>query len=148
MKKVSVSLTAEHLERIEARAEADDSGRSAALRGILDEYEELQTEYEEVRTEYEQQIDRVTEDVERLQREKRQILAEREEKRELARYAEDHRTAAQRRREASVVARAKWWLFGEDRRRRTGVAGHAALSRTPQVGRAYVVNQHRCRRAG
>lgn len=112
MKKVSVSLTAEHLECIEARAEADDSGRSAALRGILDEYEELQTEYEEVRTEYEQQIDRLTEDVERLQREKRQILAEREEKRELARYAEDHRTAAQRRREASLVQRARWWVFG------------------------------------
>lgn len=113
MKKVSVSLTAEHLERIEARADEGDTGRSAALRAILNEYEELQTEYEETRTEYEHRIEELETEVERLKREKRQILAEREEKQELARYVEDERTAAQRRREASVVARAKWWLFGQ-----------------------------------
>lgn len=32
---------------------------------------------------------------------------------ELVRFADDQRTAAQRRREASLVDRARWWLFGE-----------------------------------
>lgn len=63
----------------------------------------------------EARVDELEAEVERLKREKRLILEEREEKAELVRYAEDERTAAQRRREASVVERAKWWLFGEDR---------------------------------
>lgn len=32
---------------------------------------------------------------------------------EIVRYVEDERTAEQRRREASAVTRAKWWLLGE-----------------------------------
>jgi metal-responsive CopG/Arc/MetJ family transcriptional regulator len=37
MEKVSVSITSEHLERIESRADEDGTGRSAALRAILDD---------------------------------------------------------------------------------------------------------------
>lgn len=37
MEKVSVSITSEHLKRIESRADEDGTGRSAALRAILDD---------------------------------------------------------------------------------------------------------------
>lgn len=48
--------------------------------------------------------------VERLETEKRLILEEREENRELVRYVEDELSC----REAGIVTRAKWWLFGRN----------------------------------
>jgi DNA-binding ferritin-like protein len=63
----------------------------------------------------EERVAELEEEVEQLKREKRLILEEREEKRELATYVEDQRTAEQRRREAGLATRARWFLFGEDR---------------------------------
>jgi TolA-binding protein len=63
----------------------------------------------------EARVDELETEVERLKREKRLILEERDEKQELARYVEEERSAAQRRREAGLVTRAKWWLVGQDR---------------------------------
>lgn len=54
MEKVSVSITSEHLERIESRADEDGTGRSAALRAILDG--EVRAEYKSVREECEAEI--------------------------------------------------------------------------------------------
>lgn len=55
MKKVSVSLQEEHVDRLDDREESGDAGsRSEALRQILDEYEELRTECDELRTECEE----------------------------------------------------------------------------------------------
>mgnify|MGYP000412063433 CR=1 FL=1 len=52
MKKLSVSLEPEHVERLDDRqAEGDVSSRSAAVRDILDEYESLRTECEDLRDE-------------------------------------------------------------------------------------------------
>jgi hypothetical protein len=98
MKRVTVSLEPEHVEMLEER---DESSRSEALRGILDEYEELQREYEDLHTE-----------CERLRNEKRTILEQREEHDELVRYVEEERTIEQRKREAGLAKRAKWWAFG------------------------------------
>ena len=54
MKKVSVSLTEDHLVVIDERHETDQAGsRSEAVRQIIDEYEQLQGECEELRTESE-----------------------------------------------------------------------------------------------
>jgi chromosome segregation ATPase len=121
MEKVSVSLTPEHLEKIEERADEDETGRSAALRAILDECDEVRDEYEEVCNEYEAQIDDLRTEVERLKREKRLILEEREEKRELARFAETQKSILERREErelrkdrAGFLTKAKWALVGMD----------------------------------
>jgi len=63
----------------------------------------------------EERVAELEEEVDRLKREKRLILEEREEKRELARYAEDERTRQQQKDEAGIVTRAKWFLVGMDR---------------------------------
>lgn len=47
-----------------------------------------------------------------LQRQLQAALKRREETQELVRYVEDERTAEQRRREAGLLTRSKWWLFG------------------------------------
>jgi metal-responsive CopG/Arc/MetJ family transcriptional regulator len=102
MEKISVSLRPDQLERLETRVEETDAdSRSAALRQLLDEYEDVTAECEELHTR-----------CERLEREKRLVLEEREEKAELARYAEEQRTRQQRKDEAGLGTRAKWWLFG------------------------------------
>jgi metal-responsive CopG/Arc/MetJ family transcriptional regulator len=50
MKKLSVSLEPEHIDRLDERqGEGDVSSRSAAVREILDEYESLRTECEDLR---------------------------------------------------------------------------------------------------
>jgi len=52
MKKLSVSLEPEHVDRLDDRqAEGDVSSRSAAIREILDEYESLRIECEDLRDE-------------------------------------------------------------------------------------------------
>jgi len=47
-----------------------------------------------------------------VREEKRLILQEREEKKQLARYAETEREREQQRRQAPVWRRAKWWALG------------------------------------
>lgn len=59
-------------------------------------------------------IDDLEKEVERLKREKRIVLEERNEKQELARYAERRRTLEEQRAAAGLATRAKWWLFGMD----------------------------------
>lgn len=55
MKKISVSLTEEHVDELSERADDSDIGsRSAALREILDEYDTLRTECDDLRTERDQ----------------------------------------------------------------------------------------------
>lgn len=97
MKKLSVSLEPDHVDRLDERqSEGDATSRSAALRQILDEYEELRTECEELRTEcenlrtrLESREDRIDELEEQLARrsqveEKVDTLAKRVEDRERA----------------------------------------------------------------
>lgn len=95
MEQITVRLSSELLEEIEAEANEHDVSRSEYVRDTLEsrnEHGELQTE------------------VERLRREKRQILEQREEKNELANYVEEE----QQWRSAPLWKRAKWWVAGKD----------------------------------
>lgn len=80
--------------------------------------DELEDELEAVREQRDQLQERVGDlddlerKVERLQNEKRMLLAEREEKAELARYVEDERETQQRWREAPMWTRMKWRVVG------------------------------------
>lgn len=109
MKRLTVSLEPEQIERLdELQDEQDVDSRSAAIRRLFAEYDELQAEYERLNTEYEE----VQTELERARRERRQLLEQREEHRELARYVEDERTAEQRWRQASLTTRLRWKLTG------------------------------------
>ncbi|WP_227380509.1 hypothetical protein [Haladaptatus halobius] len=65
----------------------------------IDKHERLQQEHDELQTE-----------VERLRREKRQVLAQREENQELKRYVEDELSW----REQTLATRLRWWIFGKE----------------------------------
>lgn len=109
MKRLTVSLEPEQIERLdELQDEHDVDSRSAALRQLFQEYEELQKEYEDLMSEYEG----AQTELERTRRERRQLLEQREQHQELARYVEDERTTEQRWREASLATRIRWRLTG------------------------------------
>ena len=120
MKKVSVSLTEEHVDLLDERKEdGSASSRSEALRQLLDEYEELRTECEELRTECERLRNRRDELRNQLQargevEEKVETLVEKTERQEDA-LAEALKNQQEIRREqrAGVVTRARRWLFGD-----------------------------------
>ena len=109
MKRLTVSLEPEQIDRLDAiQDEHDVDSRSAALRRLFQEYDELQAEYDDLMNEYEE----VQTELERARRERRQLLEQREEHQELARYVEDERTAEQRWRQASLATRLRWRLTG------------------------------------
>ena len=109
MKRLTVSLEQEQIDRLDdLQDEHDIDSRSAALRQLFHEYEDIQKKYEELNNKYEH----LDEELQRQKRERRQILDERDEKRELARYVEDERTTQQRWREASLATRLKWKITG------------------------------------
>lgn len=109
MKRLTVSLEPEQIEQLDKLQEDHDiDSRSAALRQLFQEYEQLQRDYEELNSEYESLDD----ELQRQKRERRQLLEQREEKQELARYVEDQRTTEQRYREASLPTRLKWKVTG------------------------------------
>lgn len=95
--RLTITLTEEQAERV---AELSGDGgpyesKSEAVRMLIQRGE---------------RVDELEQKAERLEREKRLILEEREEKRELARYVEDEQAW----RSAGLTTRAKWWLFGKD----------------------------------
>jgi DNA repair ATPase RecN len=121
MKKVSVSLEPDHVDRLnECQEEGDVSSRSAALRGVPDEYEQARTEYEDLRTECEElrtrldaREDRIDELEEQLARrsqieEKVDVLAERVEESQLT-YAEKRQRMID---PASLSKRLRWRVTG------------------------------------
>jgi tRNA G18 (ribose-2'-O)-methylase SpoU len=64
--------------------------------------------------ELERQLAEAERDLERVQREKRLILDEREEHQDLVRAVEQEQSIQERRAQAGVLTRAKWWLTGMD----------------------------------
>lgn len=99
MPRLTVSIDEEDIAYIEENVE--DSGeydsKSAFVRTCIREH------------------NRLAEETDRLRREKRQILAQRDENRELVEYVNDRREQEQRERErrhAPVWKRAKYWVFG------------------------------------
>lgn len=91
--------------------------KSEAVRTIIQQYEE----YVQQLTARDERIADLEQEVERLKREKRQILAEREEKKELVEYAKAEKTAIERREErerawetAPIWRTLRWKLFGRN----------------------------------
>jgi len=95
MEKRTVRVPDEVAEEIDRRAEADDVSESAAARELLRRGMEA---------------DELEREVERLNRERRQLLEQRDENKQLRRYVEDE----QRYRQAGIVTRVKWFLRGMD----------------------------------
>jgi acetyl-CoA carboxylase alpha subunit len=75
--------------------------------------EEVEAKMEEVERNRDKEVADLQQEIDRLNRERRQLLEQREENKELARWAEDQRTAAHRHRSRPVWRRAWTWVFGD-----------------------------------
>lgn len=115
MQPTTVRLDDETLAEVDTEAKEQGLSRSDYIRELIKtrhDYDRLQNDYEEQLRDYEQTI-------ERLQNEKRLILEQREEHTELVEYVEEERSMQrrredreQRRAQAGVLTRTKWWLTG------------------------------------
>ena len=122
MEKISISLRDEQLQHVGEREENENETRSEAVRTLVDrgmnaaEHEEkLRGRMEKLERKKDEEIEQLRTEIDRLQRERRQILEQREENQELVRFAEEQRSlvSEQRdRRNAPVWRRAKWWVLG------------------------------------
>lgn len=108
MDPLTIRLSEDTLETLDAERE-DGVSRSEYIRVIV----ASRHEHERIRDEYEAELQELRQDVERLEREKRLFIEDREEKQELVRYVEEERSAERRRREAGLLTRSKWFLFGQ-----------------------------------
>lgn len=99
-KRFTVTVTDDQADWVEELADSDEyDSKSGVVRDLLHQAQEV----EELRTE-----------AERLRNQRDQLIEDRTEKKELAKYAETSRDLEEQRLRASVVDRARWWLFGFD----------------------------------
>ena len=125
MERLTVTLDEEDVHRLKGRVRnGEASSKSEALRQIIHGYEELHTEYEDLHTEYDElhtECERLRarrDDLRRQLKERGAVeettetLVERTNRHEdvLTEFVEQERE----KRQAGVVTRAKWWLFGQD----------------------------------
>jgi metal-responsive CopG/Arc/MetJ family transcriptional regulator len=111
VEKIAVSLPKQYLYEIEAWQRIHDiDSRSAAIRDIIDEYDNLRNEYDQLHTEYEE----IERELESVKNEKRTLIEQREENTELVEYVEREKDMQERYREAGIVTKAKWAIFGMD----------------------------------
>ena len=107
MKNVTVRLTDEYVETLDAEADDLDLSRAEYLRDLIEqgrEVEEIQAELEATQAK-----------VEDLRRQLQQANSRERDVDELVTYVEEERLDRQRdrkRRNAPVWRRAKWWVFG------------------------------------
>lgn len=104
-------------EKTGERGEYDS--KSEAVRHFIDQYEEIeehdrerQRAHDRELAELEREIRDLRTENERLRREKRMILEQREEHTDLVRAIERETTMEERRAQAGVFTRAKWWFTG------------------------------------
>jgi septal ring factor EnvC (AmiA/AmiB activator) len=102
-----------------SKAEAVRAIVSEHRQGTNDEPETIRQDYERKLTELEtaknEEIEDLESEINRLNRERRQLLEQREENNELVRYAQSEREAVERRekrRQANMFRRAWWYLAG------------------------------------
>lgn len=111
MQKVAVTVEEEHLYELKAMEHLFNcDSRSAAFRRLIAEYNETRREYDSLKAEYEE----VQTELEAVKNERRTLIRDREEKQELVKYVENERTDEQRWREAGLLTKARWSLFGMD----------------------------------
>ncbi|SIR97259.1 hypothetical protein SAMN05421858_4871 [Haladaptatus litoreus] len=89
------------------------------VREVEDELETVRDEYENeldtVRERYEERLTEKDREIDRLKNEKRTILAQREENKELVEYVEQEKSLQERRierQDAPIWKRMKWWITG------------------------------------
>lgn len=104
---------------------ADDEGphdsKAGAVRGIIDDHRtDTSVDVDAMHEEYEEQIDELGGEIKRLNRERRQLLEQREENQELVRFADEQRSVVRaqreeerRRRQTNIVRRTWWKVAGE-----------------------------------
>jgi metal-responsive CopG/Arc/MetJ family transcriptional regulator len=118
VQKISFRIPDEVIEDIEAYEDEKDLSRSEACRELIssaledERGQSADDRLRSVREQYEDQIDDLERDIERLNRERRQILEQREEHDELVRAVEREQSLAERKAEAGLGTRLKWWAFG------------------------------------
>ena len=118
-----------------AGKDGDYDSKAEAVRAIVQERREgtgnepevVQQEYEEKLAELEaaknEEIEELETEISRLNRERRQLLEQREENQKLVKFAEEQRSLVSEQRDrqnAPVWRRAKWWVFGGDQDREGG----------------------------
>jgi|APHM01.1.fsa_nt_gi Ribbon-helix-helix protein, copG family. len=111
MEQITLRVPEDTLAALDEEADEHSDSRSKYIRDVLDSRNEHTENMDDMR----EQIDALETELERVRNEKRLILEQREEKNELARFAEQERTARERReqrRAAPAWRRAKWWVFG------------------------------------
>jgi len=108
MEQITLRVPADTLAALDDDADEHGVSRSEYIRDVLESRHEHTENTDELR----ERVDELETELERVREEKRLILQEREEKKELARYAETEREREQQRREAPAWRRAKWWLVG------------------------------------
>ena len=119
MRTVTLKMDENTVETLDSEAEDRGySSRSEYIRNIIetrddtDEHDGVIETYERKIEEYESDIADLEREVERQQRERRQLLELRDEHQELVHVVQDERSLAQRRAQAGILTRARWWLGG------------------------------------
>lgn len=105
MEQITLRVPENVLEEVEQEAEESNRSRSEYLRNVIRARDEHAEEVEELQ----EKVDELQTELDRVRREKRQILEQREEKRELVRYVDDEIEW----RAAPLTKRIKWWVTGK-----------------------------------
>lgn len=111
MKNVTVRMPDEKVEELDAEADERDMSRAKYIRSIIESRHGSDVSEDELERLRESR-DELKREVERVQREKRQILDQREEHTELVKAVQSERTIAERKAQAGIATRSKWWLTG------------------------------------
>jgi predicted nucleic acid-binding Zn-ribbon protein len=113
--RTSVSLDDELASYVDETSSSAGENNAEAIRETLrhardqaDRVDDLEAETDRLQ----ERVDELEAELDRVKNEKRLLLEEREEKKELVRYAEDQRTRAERKDSAPIWTRAKWKVFG------------------------------------
>ena len=101
MDQIAVRLPDDLLDAVDAAADEQDVSRSVYIRDTLER---------RVSGETDQRVRELEQEVERLNRERRQLLEQREENQQLRRYVENDVEGH----EASLPTRLRWYVFGKD----------------------------------
>ena len=108
MKPTSIRLDEDTLASVDSEADERGLSRAVYLRKIV----ENRHESNRIRDEYEAKLDELRTENERLQRERRQILEQREEATDLVAVVERQQSLQERKAQASIFARMKWAVTG------------------------------------
>lgn len=108
MKPTSIRLAEDTLASVDDEAEERGLTRAQYLRLIVTNRHES----DRVRDEYESKLDRLRTENERLRRERRQVLAQREEHTDLVTVVERQQSLQERKAQASILRKIRWAVTG------------------------------------